>query len=116
MSAAAQNSPSVKKVRNTREIICKWGIVLGSIGTLVTLSAIALQLSIPSRENLIFLRIVGACWAILPPLWFLLEWHFYNWTTREDFDQLKYSHDCARAVWAGVGAVVAATLLVTSNT
>jgi hypothetical protein len=97
-------------------MICNWGIVLGSVGLVLTLSAAVLHLLTPSRETLLILRIVAALWAITPPLWFLLEWHFYNWTTKDDFEQLKYSHDCARAVWAGVGAVVAAILLGTSST
>jgi hypothetical protein len=115
MSEATQNSHPVEKVRTTREIICTLGIYLGSVGLVVTLTAAALHLASPSGNTLAFLRVAAACWAIIPPLWFMLEWHVYNWTTKDDFDQLKYSHDCARAIWAGVGAVAAAVLLGTSS-
>jgi len=51
MSEATQDSHPVKKARTTREMICNWGIVLGSVGLVLTLSAAVLHLLTCSRVS-----------------------------------------------------------------
>jgi len=58
------------------------------------------------RSNL--QTLLAVCWLILPPLWFILEWHMYKpKPTREDFERFKYNQDRARDVWVGIAAALA---------
>lgn len=59
--------------------------------------------------------VVYSCWAILPPAWFLYE---YTWLFPDDakFDShqlndLKYKHELAGKLWAGVIVLITAILL-----
>jgi hypothetical protein len=48
-----------------------------------------------------------ACgWGVVPPAWFLLEWHWKHSTTKDEAG-LKYAQELARNLWLGVAAVIA---------
>ena len=52
------------------------------------------------------LHVLAACWAIGPPIWFIVEWTFFG-PNASDFETFKYSQETAKDVWAGVAAVLA---------
>jgi hypothetical protein len=61
--------------------------------------------------RLLWLRITAAGWAVIPPAYFFAEWWHYNPPTREHFDAFKFDQEKSKDLWAGVGAVLAALLL-----
>jgi len=49
--------------------------------------------------------LVGA-WALIPPLWFIVEWHFFD-VKKGEFEHFKYSQELARNVWVAFVIVLA---------
>jgi hypothetical protein len=46
--------------------------------------------------------LVGS-WTLLPPLWFIWEWHAYDLVHCErEFEHFKYSQELARNVWVAL--------------
>lgn len=55
------------------------------------------------------LRGLAAGWAVLPPAFFLIEWHFWQGKVGSpDFEEFKLNQARARDVWLGIGAVLLA--------
>ncbi|KMP11914.1 hypothetical protein UR09_02280 [Candidatus Nitromaritima sp. SCGC AAA799-A02] len=58
--------------------------------------------------------VIFAAWAVLPPVWFILEYRFLFDRNREssiDFEAFKHSQTLARNLWVGFLAFLAAFYL-----
>src|ERR1700730_2862277 len=97
-------------VDGTRSPIRNWGFSLGGLFLAFTLVVVVLHIFDP-KFYLLWLKVIAAIWAIAPPTWFAIEWYSYHYINSGKFEQFKYSQDCMRAVWAGVGAILGGILL-----
>jgi hypothetical protein len=86
------------------------GMGLGIVGFVATLLVIGGYFFVPNVVDIMVVKATAVVWAVAPPVYFLLDWHLFHYTD-DGFAQFKYSQDCARAVWAGVGAVLVGILL-----
>jgi hypothetical protein len=97
-------------VDGTRSPIRGLGFTLGGVPLFITFLVIVAYTRDPNHY-ILWLKIAAAVWAVAPPTWFALEWYWYHFLDSEKFEQFKYSQDCMRAVWAGVGAILAGILI-----
>jgi hypothetical protein len=83
-------------------------IIVSAIGVLITLVWLAVSYlpQMDEKVRLTSLKILFALWTIVPPIWFLFEWRRFGYTTKQDFDDFKYSQELARNVWIGIGALI----------
>jgi hypothetical protein len=49
-------------------------------------------------------------WALVPPVWFYVDWARLNPTQPDERDYLKHLHDLARNIWLAYVVVLAAVL------
>jgi hypothetical protein len=49
---------------------------------------------------------LAAFWSLVPPIWFLWEWHDTP-AKDQDLEDLKYSQEASRNIWLGVVALLA---------
>jgi uncharacterized membrane protein (GlpM family) len=98
-------------VNASRRPIQSIGLILGALALAVTFALMAWYIMTTNVAAKTALQAAAVLWGVLPPLWFMLQWKLYPVTTRDDFEHFKYSQDCARAIWLGVGAVLAALVL-----
>jgi hypothetical protein len=88
-------------------------IIVSAIGVLITLVWLAVSYFLPMGQNvrLTFLRVLLALWTTVPPIWFLYEWYRFGYTTKQEFDDFKYSQTLARNLWIGIGALIGSLLI-----
>ena len=96
------------------------GVWLGLLALAFTAIVVGLFIWSPGGQDrkatwLFWLKVTAAGWAVLPPLYFLAEWYFYNLSGPKNFEAFKFDQEKAKDLWAGVGAVLAALLLKKSD-
>lgn len=50
---------------------------------------------------------IGALWFVGVPLWFLIEWAWFDGQGSTEIDNFKYTQGLARQLWLSVAAVLA---------
>jgi hypothetical protein len=83
-----------------------------ALGTIIALFVILWQFGVSGTEHLeermLRLKMLGAFWALAPPLWFFLDWWWYKGPGEgAAYDHFKVSQDRAKDIWLGVGAAIA---------
>ena len=90
--------PKIYSTRPTVVLVAAWlAIVLLAVTVAVAVCAW-------NSKDPTFLYILGAIWAVAPPVWFWYE-YFYVYRSSGDpsgFEQFKYGQQVAIAIWAGV--------------
>jgi hypothetical protein len=90
------------------------GLAITAIGTLAAIYclrwAVWAATNDPQHQQATA-RMIIAVWAIVPPVWFLLEYLFLYPKSGRDFNEFKYGQDLSKAVWLAVGAAFYAIYL-----
>ncbi len=85
------------------------GVILSLVGAVLT--AVALLILKPklpqSPEHDPKLLFLGAVWLVGVPLWFLIEWAWFESKDPQDFERLKHAQGLARQFWLAVAAMLA---------
>lgn len=80
-------------------------LALGSVAL-----AFAIRLRYPHLKETIGYGLL-AVWALIPPIWFLLEWVLLcKGVGKDESDRIKHLHDLARNIWLALIVVLAAIM------
>lgn len=64
------------------------------------------------EERMLSLKVLGALWAVVPPLWFFVDFWLYDGPyAGEKFERFKLSQDRAKDIWLGLGAAIGIFIL-----
>ena len=103
------------KIKQLRTILTCWGV----FAFLVTVVVVVIGAFQHPMQNWVSVaaRFLFLVWALVPPLWFILEWHYWEPDSKDtsdrksQFDDFKYSQDLARYVWAAALVLLVTLLL-----
>jgi AbiV family abortive infection protein len=82
-----------------------WSAALAAVSVLL---AVAIRLCAKGDwQDALAKGLVGA-WALGAPVWFIVEWHYFESADKDDLEQFKYSQKLAATVWVALVVVLAA--------
>jgi hypothetical protein len=86
----------------------------GALVTVIALVGIWWWFGDPQHleERMFSLKLLGAFWAVVPPLWFFVDWWLYKGPYHgAEFERFKLSQDRAKDIWLGLGAAIGIFIL-----
>ena len=75
--------------------IVKVSTILAAVSVVLAV-LIRINLTGDIKEMVAYLLVGG--WALIPPLWFIYEWHRFD-KGKHSFEDFKYSQELARNIW-----------------
>ena len=93
----------------------KWVLIaVFSCSLIACIATIHVAYLAVTRNSKEYLFLATACWAVVPPAWFWVEyfWLYKKWGDHYQFERFKYGQGQSKAIWAGIVAALIALLTI----